>query len=59
MGEVGQREIRTQRRVIGFFQDAHGYSHRGLVVLNRRRPRESFSRVPHFATGPGCTREDA
>ena len=29
MGEVGQREIRTQRRVVGFFQEALGYAYLG------------------------------
>ena len=29
MSEVGQREIRTQRRVVGFFQEALGYTYLG------------------------------
>ena len=29
MGEVGQREIRTQRRVVAFFQEALGYAYLG------------------------------
>ena len=29
MGEVGQREVRTQRRVVGFFREALGYAYLG------------------------------
>ena len=29
MGEVGQREIRTQRRVVAFFQESLGYAYLG------------------------------
>ncbi len=40
MGEVGQREIRTQRRVVAFFKDALGYAY-----LGHWKDRESNSNV--------------
>ena len=42
MSEVGQREIRTQRRVIAFFRDTLGYAY-----LGHWKEREGNSNVEH------------
>ena len=43
MSPVGEREIRTQRRVAAFFRDALGYAH-----LGDRRDRASALRADVF-----------
>ena len=55
MSTVGQREIRTQKRVIAFFKDALGYAYLGNWQdrANNRNVEEEM--VSNWLEAPGVT----